>query len=212
MNGRQDVVRRNELASSSQTGARAPDVGHLARCYGQELRNLARRLTRDPDDAADLLQDSLERALRSAGKVDPKALPAWIVTVMRNLFTDRCRQRRAQLLGLRGLTVGLQGLTVGLQGLTGQPRVATTGFDTSEEDGAPCSSSMVSRDRMAEAVAQLEPLFREVFELHARGLSLAQIAETVGIPAATAGTRLFRARRKLRAILGPPSSPEARVG
>lgn len=49
------------------------------------LRRLALRLTGGrPADAADLLQDTAERAVRACGRADPAHLTAWLATIMRN--------------------------------------------------------------------------------------------------------------------------------
>ncbi len=64
------------------------------------------------------------------------------------------------------------------------------------------------------AAAQLSDEQRAVFLLaHFHGRSMAEIAELVGIPEATAKTRLFRARAKLRTLLAPhrEASTEERV-
>jgi DNA-directed RNA polymerase specialized sigma24 family protein len=49
---------------------------------------------------------------------------------------------------------------------------------------------------------RLDPRVRDAFVLHAeKGLSLADTARQLCVPIRTAGTRVFRARRSLRAML-----------
>ncbi|HWN66258.1 MAG TPA: sigma-70 region 4 domain-containing protein, partial [Haliangium sp.] len=60
----------------------------------------------------------------------------------------------------------------------------------------------ISHDQVAAALSQLEEPFRRVYELHCLShASYDQIAVLLGIPRNTVGTRLMRARRKVRALL-----------
>ena len=62
-------------------------------------------------------------------------------------------------------------------------------------------SALQAGDRL-HAVEKLEPEFREVFTLHAfERRSYKDIALALDIPQNTVGTRLLRARRKLRVLL-----------
>jgi RNA polymerase sigma-70 factor, ECF subfamily len=179
-------------ASPSGKGPRI--VEEVALRHGRKLRSIARRLTGDPDEASDLVQDTLERALCGGGGLASQALYAWMVTVMRNLFIDRCRQRRVRQRCLQ----------------TFHWCVGDSLVEPNAPDETLPTSSRLTYDDLAEALLKLAPPFREVFELSARNLSLSQIGDALGIPAATAGTRLFRARRKLRAILAPQDPASAR--
>jgi RNA polymerase sigma-70 factor (ECF subfamily) len=157
----------------------------VARRYGRQLLVAARQLTRDADSACDLLQDAFERALRSERDMSPETLAGWIFTVMRNLFVDGCRRERCLSRGLRAL------------------HTSPAETITEPDETLPQSLGITSED-LTLALSQLEAPFRDVFELSARSLSLAEIAAVLGIRTATAGTRLFRARRKLRVLLARP--------
>lgn len=161
-------------------------VEDIAIHRGPELRSIARRLAGDSDEASDLLQDALERALCFEGALPSKSLFGWLITVMRNICINRCRQRRVRLRGLHALYWSGRGLTQ----------------EEGSFDEAVRPSACVTYDDVTRALDELEPRFREVFELYAQRLTLSEIGDALGIPVATAGTRLFRARRKLRAILG----------
>lgn len=59
------------------------------------LRRFAHSLTRNVTDAADLLQDTLERALgRSHQFEEGTNLKAWVFTIMRNRFYTDCRRKQ----------------------------------------------------------------------------------------------------------------------
>src|SRR3954454_13461421 len=62
------------------------------------LRRVAHGLSRDPPDADDLTQATIERALRSKGQWEVGTkLDSWCYRIMRNLWIDtaRARSRRA---------------------------------------------------------------------------------------------------------------------
>src|SRR5688500_6310971 len=65
------------------------------------LRRLARVLTRDPADADDLVQITVERGLTRLGQWVPGTrLDAWMFRIMKNAWIDetRARGRRSQVL------------------------------------------------------------------------------------------------------------------
>src|SRR5207244_1509966 len=65
---------------------------HLDAAY-----NLARWLTRDPDDAEDVVQDACVRALRYVGTLRSGGAKAWFLTIVRNAFYDWVARGRAML-------------------------------------------------------------------------------------------------------------------
>jgi RNA polymerase sigma-70 factor, ECF subfamily len=157
-------------------------VQDVARCHGRSLQSLAQKLAQNPTDACDLLQDAFERALRSDGDLEPEELRRWLVTVLRHLAVDRARHR---------------------QWIRRALALYAASLPPSAEDDADEASpwSNLTSENVSMAVQKLDTPFREVFERHAVDTSLMQTAAELGIPASTAGTRLYRARRKLRALL-----------
>jgi RNA polymerase sigma-70 factor (ECF subfamily) len=177
-NANEFVYMRRELAP------RHALIAEVVRSHWQVLLARAQRIAHDADDAADLLQDALERALRVEADWAGPAVVPWLVTVMRHLFIDRCRQRRVRSTQLRLLEMSYEGAE----------RMA----DSDEE--VP-TSGRITDETLRDAIEKLDEPFRCVFELHARRWSLSEIGRALGIPVSTVGTRLFRARRKLRNLL-----------
>ena len=144
------------------------------------LLGLARRLCGNDADAADLVHDTYERALRSWDRYDEQgSLRSWMVAILNNLFIDRCRKHRRT------------------------PR--TEAIEDHElaapEPGAQPVWSRVTAQQVDAALATLGPEFRRVYELHVRGRSYDEIAAELRIAKPTVGTRLIRARKKLKEAL-----------
>jgi len=146
------------------------------------LLTVARRLTGNVHDASDLVQDALVRALRvppPAG--DSGGLRPWLTTILRHLHVDRLRRRARE-----PRPVPLDDASPAALCAEDEP--------TLEED--------VELEQIEAAVEALPEEFRRVFVLHElEGWSYRDIASSLDIPMATVGTRLSRARIKLRGLL-----------
>jgi RNA polymerase sigma-70 factor (ECF subfamily) len=143
------------------------------------LAAIARRLCGNPFDADDLLQDTLERALRARECYAERGnRRGWLATIMRNRFRDRCRAARVL-------------------------PVPSDQLDELEMSapGEPAPWERITAEQLDAALAQLDPLFRRVYEMQAAGQTYAEIAHELRISINTVGTRLLRARIKLKAIL-----------
>ena len=62
---------------------------HLNAAY-----NLARWLTRDVNDAEDVVQDACVRALKYVGSLNGGGARAWFLTIVRHAFYDWCKRNR----------------------------------------------------------------------------------------------------------------------
>src|SRR5580700_6788198 len=61
------------------------------------LRRFARTLARDPHDADDLVQITIERALARSGQLRPDSqLSSWMFGILRNAWIDETRSRGRQ--------------------------------------------------------------------------------------------------------------------
>src|SRR3954465_12294934 len=149
--------------------------------YDGVLFALAMRLARTQSDAWDLVQDTYERALRGRASFQPGTnLRLWLMTIMYNLFLDRCRKQ------------------------TREPRVIAIdeGDIPNPDADLPEPWESITSEQVHAAVADLEGPFREVYELRLiSNCSYDEIADKLTIPRSTVGTRLLRARQKLKSRL-----------
>jgi len=180
------------LATGCHGHRDADDLTDVAKMHRAALLARARGLSRRSSDAWDLLQDTFERALRAM----PRGLPSgdrlrWMLVVMHNLHFDRCRaQKRRQTVALT-------------------EDVACVEFDADKES----SWRSIDPDQVRACLSRLDPRLRDAYVLQTEErLPLLMIAERLGIPVATAGTRLFRARRRLRELLEAECGPVESAG
>lgn len=142
------------------------------------LRRFARALAGDPDDADDLVQVALERALARSGQWRPDApLEAWVFGIVRNAWIDelRARGRRQQVFA---------------------PEEAGAHVGTSPVDGQVAAMSVQA------AMEKLPPEQREVIALVlVEGLAYREAAEVLGVPIGTVTSRLARGREALQRML-----------
>src|SRR5262245_28186647 len=148
------------------------------------LRGLARRLTGNDADVEDLLQDCFERAVRCHEQLrDPKAARAWLISILKNAFLDRCRRQRAESQG---------------RDYVDPPTDVAAPPDPPDE---PIWAELDLED-LKRALLELDPEFRIPYEMREfRQLSYKEIAKELGVPVATVATRIHRARLKLRELL-----------
>jgi RNA polymerase sigma-70 factor (ECF subfamily) len=174
-----DVPGHTAGAIVSEEGA-PEDLTTFLREAQPFLTQLARRICRNSEDVADLVQDTCEHALR--GTQIPLSNPrAWLATIMHNLFIGRCRAsaRRPHL----------------------RPLEDAPHLEAPEPVVEP-SWMTITVDQIRAAAEQLEPRYREVFHLHVfEHRTYVEIGAMLAIQPLTVGTRLTRARHKLRTIL-----------
>ena len=162
-----------------------PIIDHIP-----SLRRYARALTGGhPDDADDLVQDTLERAYAKwhLWRIGSDLRP-WLFSIMHNLFVSQVTQ-------LKNRTSHVA--------LDDMPEIATRANQAERLEGLDIAS----------AVTRLSPELREVLLLVAlEDFSYAQTAKALGIPMGTVMSRLARARQRLKEFMDGSISSEHKVG
>jgi RNA polymerase sigma-70 factor, ECF subfamily len=176
-----------------------PRAGGNERSFGEELldqlphlRARALRLELGASDAEDLVQDTIEKALRSWQMFQPGTnLRAWLLTIMQNLFFDRCRSRNR---------------------LAFLHEACARAAQDEALNAAPAWLS-ASLEDVRELAQEMPPSLSEALDLvFFQGLSYAQAAGRLGIRVPTVGTRLVRARAYLRSKLQQQIAAGSRLG
>ena len=147
------------------------------------LTRIALRLCRNAADAHDLLQDTIERAIRNGLPADVQSPRAWLTTMMHNLFIDRCRaSSRAPVHEPLG------------EAHDKLHNVTPLSVDSPE----PAWSHLTIEDVRA-ALDAIDRPFREVYVMHTfEQRPYEEIAAQLKISRVTVGTRLTRTRKMLR--------------
>jgi len=166
----------------------------LLRSVHDRMAAVARRMLRDPGDAADCTQEAMIRVVRGLAGFDGRSsFTTWCHRIVATTALDELRRR-----GRRPVTV------------------SETGPEPMSTEPAP---EQVSLDALALAdidsvLALLPEEFRQAVVLSdVADLDYPSIAELLGVPIGTVKSRVARGRAQLRELLGNPSERnERRMG
>ena len=155
--------------------------------YMRELYAGALRMTRNPSDAEDLVQDTFLRAYRGFAGFEPGTnLRAWLYRILTNAYinTYRKRQREPQ--------------TVSDDEVPEWYLYEKLGGDGAEASAEARVLESLPDEDVQEALAALPDQFRmAVLLADVEGFSYKEIADILGVPMGTVMSRLHRGRRAL---------------
>lgn len=144
--------------------------------HHRQLYRLARLTSRDPDEAADALQDALLAAHRAAHRFRyDSTVRSWLHRIVVNACLDRLRRNRFQTVG----EIDEQAYTVG------------------DPTGRVDTAIIVERALLGLPVEQRAA----IVAVDMQGYSVAETAAMLGIPEGTVKSRCSRARAKLAGAL-----------
>ena len=151
------------------------------------LYRVALRLTADPSQAEDLVQDTMLKAYRAWKQYRPGTnAKGWLLTILRNTFINDYRRRKHEPIAMDLEAVEPHALDRSIQ----------------EVDPEGSFFAQIVDAKVLEAIDALPSEFREVLVLSdVEGMRYAEIAEALQIPVGTVKSRLFRARRQLQVDL-----------
>ncbi|ATY84251.1 RNA polymerase subunit sigma-24 [Kyrpidia spormannii] len=152
----------------------------LVRRYQNMVFRTALAIVRNPEEAADVAQESFVRAFLSLRALkDDGAFPGWLARIATRQALDAVKNR---------IREGEQIRSAAEQGEGGAP-------------GNAFAQDPEGRTVLLDALAQLSPEHRAVLVLHeVHGFQYQEIADIVGIPVGTVRSRLHHARLQLRRL------------
>ncbi|WP_457092138.1 RNA polymerase sigma factor [Microvirga sp. P5_D2] len=143
------------------------------------LRRYAWALLRDNEAADDLVQDTLEKAIRYWNQRHREGdLRAWLFAIQRNLFIDGLRRRKG-----RGTQVGVEAL------------------DTVPASGEASDGHVGMRDLLTGLDVLSEDQRSVLLLVGVEDFSYEQAAQVLDVPLGTVMSRLSRARKHLREFM-----------
>ena len=177
----------------------------LVAAHEKGVYNLALRMLGNEQDALDASQEAFFRAWRALDSFrGDSRLSVWLYRVTSNVCLDMLRRAGR---------------------LREEPLADEEGYELPlPDESADPQRLLEQKERtraLEEALAQLEPAFRQALTLREiNGLTYEEIAQVTGLESGTVKSRIFRARRKLAALLvrsgnfsdRPPSNGTAEKG
>lgn len=159
------------------------DFNEMIATQSDFLKPYAQLLTKDVDDARDLYQETVFRALSNRKKFKRGTnLKGWLYTIMRNIFINGYRKKQA----FRKITGSVP------------EEVLAYHAHTYEED---TGWNNVRMQEVMQAVDMLPDIYRECFQLYCRGYKYREIAGILEEPPGTVKSRIHFARKILIAKL-----------
>ena len=164
-------------ATPASTDSRQARFDALVTTHLNDLFRYAYWLTGNRTLADDLVQETLLRAWRAIDSLaQPAAAKGWLITILRRENARRFERYRPE-----------------------EAAIAVEELGSSRRDYDTSTEAFVLR----QALSALGPEYRDPLLLQViHGYSQKEIAAHLGISVAGAGTRLFRARQKLRELIG----------
>ena len=154
------------------------------------IRLIASRLTSDPDEAKEVVQDTVLRLSGSLRRYRHGNFDGWLYRVTRNVFFDRCRRRT-------------RGRELAAAQASAEPE---TGVNLVEGAGDRADVQVTVRAALMHLTDDLRTsiVLRDI-----EGLSYQQIGDLLNIPLGTVRSRIHRGRERLRILLAPDVRPSA---
>ena len=148
------------------------------------LLSFAIILTSNRDDAYDLLQDTVLKALDNKDKyMDNTNFKGWVFTIMRNIFINNYR-RAARAQTVVDTTDDLYHLNL------------------PQDSGIASPEHSYAVTEISEAINGFSDDYRIPFSMHLAGYRYAEIAKHMNLPVGTIKSRIYYARQRLRRQLG----------
>jgi RNA polymerase sigma-70 factor (ECF subfamily) len=191
-----------DLATPETDAERSSRFETEALAYLDQLYGAALRMTRNPTDAEDLVQETFAKAYASFHQFTPGTnLKAWLYRILTNTFINSYRKKQRQPQS--------SGSEVEDWQLARAEAHTSTGLRSAETEAL----DRMPHSAVTDAMNALAPDFRlAVYLADVEGFSYKEIAEIMGTPIGTVMSRLNRGRNQLRLSLADFAREHGLVG
>lgn len=147
--------------------------------FRQTLEYFALSLTKNHEDAQDLLQETFLKAIKNRHRFLAQTnLKAWLYTIMKNTFINNYRRK------VRSNTIVDQSQELYL-------------INSADKTGLQDPQADTNMKEMERAINSLSEDLRNPFLMHFKGFKYKEIADDMDLPIGTVKSRIFSARQKL---------------
>jgi RNA polymerase sigma-70 factor (ECF subfamily) len=180
----------DELLEHARAGD-APALEALLERHQGQIYRFGLRMCRDPEDAKDVVQETLLAMARGVGNFrGASSLSTWLYTVARSFCLKKHRRNKLAAPPDRRVDANTAEPTTELAAPGRTPEEAVAG---KEVEAA-----------LQEAIDSLDPAYRDVLVLRdAEGLTAPEVAEVLGLSVDGVKSRLHRARVAVRDRIAP---------
>ncbi|NUO00782.1 MAG: RNA polymerase sigma factor [Saprospiraceae bacterium] len=148
------------------------------------LQAFAYNLTKNTEDAKDLMQETAFRAMTNQDKfMAGTNLKAWLFTIMKNIFINNYRKKMKSNT-IMDSTDNLYYIN------SGSTIISNTG------------ESNITMQELTGMLASLDESIRIPFMMHYQGYKYQEIADYLKLPLGTVKSRIFFARKELKDMIG----------
>jgi RNA polymerase sigma-70 factor (ECF subfamily) len=180
----------NGLVESAKAGDRKA-LERLLEHYQAHIYRFGMKMCRDPEDAKDVLQETLLAVARNVGGFrGGSSVTTWLYTIARSFCIKK--RRRSKLAPERETSLDGEGERE-VKAIPDQGRAPDEQLASRQIEAA-----------LESAISGLAPMYREVLVLRdVEGLSAPEVAEVLGLSVEAVKSRLHRARLAVRAEVAP---------
>jgi RNA polymerase sigma-70 factor (ECF subfamily) len=148
------------------------------------LQAFAYNLTKNTEDAKDLFQETAFRAMTNREKFRTGTnFKAWLFTIMKNIFINNYR-KKMKANTIMDSTDNLYFLNSGSKAIDNR------------------GEANILIKELKHMIAGLDDSIRVPFLMHYQGYKYQEIADHFGLPLGTVKSRIFFARKELKALIG----------
>lgn len=161
---------------------------HLQKKYQRQINSLLRRMVRDPDDVADLVQETFIKAYRALATFQCEhSFEKWLYKIASNNCIDYLRRKRFTIISIDKPVSTSDG---------GEMSMELPDPNSPQPDGEMLASERTQVLR--EAYELLPPKYKEVIRMrHEEEMEYNEIADKLGLPLGTVKAHIFRARQMM---------------
>lgn len=151
--------------------------------HADSLRAHALQFTKDIEDANDLVQDTVLKAVTNYGRFrEGTNLKGWLYTIMKNTFINNYRRiTKSNVFIIQSEEIPNQNLT----------------YSASKNDG----ENVFIMDDIREAMDKLSSDYYVPFNMYYQGYKYHEISDHLRIPIGTVKTRIHIARKQMKSTL-----------